>query len=134
MEYCWQVIGDMFNVGDYNDIPHEERTLTLFNNLYSFMASHQEEINKLTLHNPIDGAMVHSLNIYMRKAITKMISECTYNVGYPISLNIVAEHYSNTVWMLLEQCFIASKPISKEEAIKCLDYLIGTLERKSTRS
>ncbi len=59
-----------------------------------------------------------------------MIEQCPSSDSYPIPLAIVAEHYGNTVWMLLERCFTGKGDLDRETAMQCLEYLLGTLEKE----
>lgn len=60
-----------------------------------------------------------------------MIEQCPGSYVYSIPLSVVAEHYGNTVWMLLERCFIRYERLDWEGTLRCLEYLLGTLERKN---
>lgn len=134
MNCCWDSFAAEISLERFQEIPHEERTITLFEIIYSYMEEHRKVIEHLLRYNKEDGAMLRSLNIYMRRTISHMILECEASGNFPIPLFIVAEHYSNTVWMLLEQCFLKKESIGKDEALSCLNYLIGTLEKASTRT
>ena len=101
--------------------------------LYSYMEQHKGLLTALLKHNPPDGAMCRSLNAYMRRCIERMVRECPCADDYPIPLPIVAEHYSNTVWMLLEHCFLTQPPMDRESALQSLNYLLGTLEKENRK-
>lgn len=132
MDYCWISISESIKINDFKSIDHTERTLTLFNALYDFMESKRDTIDKLLIYNHRDEAMLISLNKYIKETIYKMVNECEFSSLYPIPKNIVALHYSNTVEMILSSCFL-DKSISKKDALKYLDFLLGTLEKESTR-
>lgn len=127
-DYLWEVIGNNIGIFNYNSIDHKERTATLFNYVYDYFLKNRETIDLLLVHNKIDGAMIDSLNKYVKNIIYKMIMDCPYSVKYPVPYEIMAKHYSNTLEMILLRCFV-DKNIKKEEALSYLDFLIGTLER-----
>lgn len=133
MDYCWEKIAEEIIADEFLNIKHEERTLTLFERAYSYMNERRGEINKLLRVNPVEGSMVQSLNHFMKKLIYKMIMECPASDHYPMPYEIIAEHYSNTVQLMLEACFLKNEPISKEQAVQYMDFLLGTLEKESTR-
>ena len=60
-----------------------------------------------------------------------MVEQCPGACAYAIPLPVVAEHYGNTVWMLLERSFIKHDRLDRETAVRCLEYLLGTLEREN---
>ena len=133
MDDCWKSIASKMEVDRFQEIPHEERTATLFTMFYSYMKQHEELLAALLKHNPPNGAMCRSLNAYMCRSIERMVTECPCADDYPIPLSIVAEHYSNTVWMLLEHCFLSRHPIDRESALQSLNYLLGTLEKENRK-
>ena len=132
VDTCWDVVAAEAELDRFQEIPHEDRTAVLFTMLYTYAESNMDTLKKLLRHNRPDGAMFRSLNIYMRKTIADMIEQCPSLDSYPIPLAIVAEHYGNTVWMLLEKCFIEQDRLNRETAAQCLEYLLGTLEKENT--
>jgi hypothetical protein len=48
-------------------------------------------------------------------------------VKYQVPAEMIAEHYSNTIEMLLEWCFVRKNRLKKENALTALDYLLGGL-------
>ena len=131
MEDCWKGLSSEMELDHFQEIPHEERTVTLFTMLYTYMEQHEQMFHRLLKHNPADGAMRRSLNAYMRKTIEQMIRECPESDNYPVPLEVVAEHYSNTIWMLVEHCFLMQDHMDRESALRCLTYLLGTLEKEN---
>lgn len=133
MDYCWENVSTEVMEDDFLEIKHEERTLILFERVYAYMDSKRPQIEQMLKHNPEDGVMVQSLNHFLRKLIYQMIMDCPVSYKYPVPYEIIAEHYSNTVQLMLEACFIKGKQITKEDAIQYMDFLLGTLEKESTR-
>lgn len=133
MDYCWETISGQMEILDFLKIDHTERTLVLFEKVYDFMYERRPLIKKLLAHNPVDGAMVMSLNKYIRNTIYRMIIECPASYKYPVPYEIIAEHYSNTACLVLSACFLGGSTISREDALKYIDFLLGTLEKESTR-
>lgn len=132
MDYCWQMTYDKMQLNDGDDIVHDKQTLILFDKTYDYMEKYRSLIEKLIKHNPKDGAMMYSLNRFIQNTIFQMITECPLSYKYPMPYDMIALHYSNTVQMLLSACFL-DKTITKEQATAYLDFLLGTLEKESTR-
>lgn len=123
LESQYELIYVDMKMPSFTSIPEEERTLALFDYLYGYMESKKEEIKKILIHNGEDGALLNSINSYMRKKIKFMIESCSHSKDYPIPTSIVIEHYADTVWMVSYRCFFLGK--SKEEAASCIEYLLG---------
>lgn len=132
MDYCWESISEKIKINDFKNIDHTERTLTLFDRVYDFMEDNRSYIAKLLRNNEQYGAMVLSLEKYMKKTIYQMVIECQFSYKYPLPLELIAEHYGNTVQMVLTSCLL-NDSISKKEALSYIDFLLGTLEKASTR-
>lgn len=132
MDYCWESISETVKINDFKSIDHEKRTLTLFDMVYDFMEDNRASISSLLRNNKPYGAMILSLEKHMKSTIYKMVIECQFSYKYPLPLEIVAEHYSNTVQMVLMRCLLDAS-ITKKDALSYIDFLLGTLEKESTR-
>lgn len=130
MDYCWQYISEQAHI-DFQNIEHDNRTLFLFEQVYDYMEAHRKIIDMLLEHNPANGAMLMSFNRYIKKTIYQMIMECPLSYKYPLPHDLIAQHYSNTVQMILSSCFL-NKTIEKKDAISYMNFLLGTLEKAST--
>jgi len=125
----WSRIAMEIDIDSFNNINHTERTKELFNRIYEYMKSMEDSINIILKHNDAGGKLIESLKKYMTVKIRKIMDACPESTSFPIPYAIMVMHYSNTITMILEQCFLQRKKLTKEEALKYLDYLIGTLER-----
>lgn len=132
MDYCWDAICNQINITNFQEIEHDKRTLVLFNMVYDYLDENRISIDKLLEHNHPDDAMILSLDRYIKKTIYQMICDCPFSYKYPVPYDIIAQHYSNTLQMILSACFI-DKSISRENAAAYIDFLLGTLEKESTR-
>lgn len=132
MDYCWESISEQIKINDFQSIAHDKRTLALFDMVYDYMEANRRPIDKLLKYNHADGAMLLSLGRYIKKTIYHIVTECPFSYKYPVPYDIIAQHYSNTVQMILSACFL-DKSITKKEALDYLDFLLGTLEKESTR-
>lgn len=133
MNYCWLRISEEAEVTAYADLPQSQQTEYLFGTLYAYMDSKRETIQKLLAHNAPDGAMLRSMNRFMQKTIYRFFLSCPEARKYPVPCEIMAEHYSNTVQMLLRRSFWEQKPLDRAQALSCLDFLLGTLEEPVCR-
>lgn len=132
MDYCWETVSEQVKITDFQSIEHDKRTLALFDMVYDYMEENRASIDRLLKHNPVEGAMLLSLDTFIKKTIYHMVTECPFSYKYPVPYEIIAQHYSNTVQMVLSACFL-DKAITKKEALSYIDFLLGTLEKESTR-
>lgn len=132
MDYCWEAVGEQIRITEFQSIDHTERTLVLFNMVYDYMEENRAAIDRLLRYNPADGAMMRSLERYINRMIHQMVTECPFSYKYPVPYDVIARHYSNTVEMILSACF-QDRSLTKEQALSYIDFLLGTLEKESTR-
>lgn len=128
--YCWENMSIKINIEDYKSIEPDERTQVLFERLYEFFEEEKDIVNRIMIHNEINGAMAESLKRFMLLKIREIVSSCRCVENHNMPLEMITMHYSNTLQMVLEFCFLRKNPISKEEARISIDYLLGSLERK----
>ena len=127
-DYCWDFICAQMKLDEFRAIDHGERTLELFGRVYDYLEEHRGAIGKLLEHNRAEGALALSLDRAVRRTISEMVNGCELASKYPVPADIMAQHYGNTVQMILSACF-RDEAITKQEAMTYLDFLLGTLEK-----
>ena len=70
---------------------------------------------------------VHEASKYIREQIYSIIVNSPCSEKYKVPYELMAEHYSNTIQMLLEWCFIRDKNLSEDDALSALHYLLEGL-------
>ena len=45
----------------------------------------------------------------------------------------MVDYYAATIEMLLEKCFFAKEQLSKEEALRAVHFLLGSVEKEAHR-
>ncbi len=124
---CWQKIASDIVIDDYPSIPAEERTSALFERCYTYLSGYRAAIEKIMKHNPMDGRFAESLRKYIREQIYSIIVNSPCSEKYAVPYELMAEHYGNTIQMMLEWCFIRREQMPKEAALEALHYLLGGL-------
>lgn len=127
LNYCWQRMAKDIVIDDYASIPAEDRTYVLFDRISTFLSGYQDVITKITKNNPMDGRFVESLRRFIREKIYTIIVNSPCSVKYKFPYELMAEHYSNTIQMVLEWCFIRKERMTKETALDALHYLLEGL-------
>lgn len=130
LDYCLENIYKEVSIEDYKDIPEEQRTQVLFERLYSFFENKSYIVHGIMSHNKIDGIFVEELRKFILLKIQNIISTSNCTLKYNLPVEMISIHYSNTMQMILEFCFLRKDPISKEEAKRNVEYLLGSLEKR----
>lgn len=96
--------------------------------LYDYLDGYRGTIATIMRHNPMDGHFVASLRHCIWERIYAIIvtSPCSEKCQIPYKL--VAEHYADTIQMLLEWYFIRKRQLSKAEALEALRYFLEGME------
>ena len=62
------------NIEDYKSIETDKRTQVLFERLYEFFEKEKDIVNRIMMHNEIDGKMAELLKHFMLLKIREIIS------------------------------------------------------------
>ena len=130
LDYCWENMSKEIKIQDYKSITPEESTQVLFERLYTFFEKKKDTVDRIMSNNEIDGAMAESLKRFMLLKIKEIVSSCENINNQSVPFELIVMHYSNTLQMILEFCFLRKDLISKEEAQISIDYLLVSLEKK----
>ena len=133
MDYCWTVIVKDMNLEQYIKIPAEDRTKEIFLMLYDYLDGYRPQIHKILLKNSLNGRCMSSLRLFMRRQIKDIVSRCPYTKDFPLREDVMVDYYAVMIEMLLEKCFLEKIPLSKEEAVQSLGFLLGTIEKEAHR-
>lgn len=85
------------NIEDYKSIEPDKRTQVLFERLYEFFEKEKDIVNRIMMHNEIDGKMAELLKRFMLLKIREIISSCECVEKHSMQLEIIIMHYSNTL-------------------------------------
>lgn len=125
LEYCWYAVSQKINIEDYKDMEAEERVHVLFDRLYDFMDEHRIRLNHILKHNKEDGQMAASLHRYMGQQIRTIMMNSPCTAKYEIPYELVADHYCNTLLLVIEWSFLKSEKYTKGDAKKSIMYLLN---------
>ncbi|URZ05678.1 TetR/AcrR family transcriptional regulator [Clostridium felsineum] len=128
LNYCWIAMMQEIKINDYPDMKPEERVYIIFERVYDYFNSYRERLRKIMMFNSLDGALVTSCNLFVKQQSSQIMMDCPYVDVHPIPHQLMAEHYSNTLQLIIEWCFLRKKIDSKEDALKYLRYLLENIE------
>lgn len=126
LNYCWIAMMWDIKVDDYQDMIPEERIYILFDRIYDYFDLYRERLKKIMTNNSPSGALVMSCSLFIKQQASRIMLDCPYGNVHPVPHELMAEHYSNTIQLIIEWCFLRNKIKSKEQAEKYLRYLLRT--------
>ena len=83
--------------------------------------------------NGFISGIISVFSLFMREQIKDFVSGCPYTKDFPLREDVMVDYYAVTFEMLLEKCFLEKNPLSKEEAVQSLGFLLGTIEKEDHR-
>lgn len=128
LNYCWMTMAQEIELGDYLEIAEEKRIYIIFGRVYDYFDSCKDRLEKIMAHNSLDGALFTSFTLFLRQQVFRLLKDCPFKDKSMIPQELLAEHYSNTLQLVFEWCFLRKKISSKEEAEKCLTYLLSNFQ------
>lgn len=128
MNYCWIAMMQEIKIDDYQDMVPEERVYIIFDRVYDYFDLYRERLDKIMRSNPLDGALVMSFSMFVRQQTTFIMMNCPFKEEHTIPHELMAEHFSNTLQLIIEWCFLRRKITSKKDAEKSLRYLLENIK------
>ena len=128
LNYCWIAMLQDIKVDDYPEMMPEERVYIIFDRIYDYFDFYRERLQKIMSSNSLDGALVMSCRLFVKQQTSKIMLDCPYGVTHVIPYELKAEHFSNTIQLIIEWCFLRRKITSKKEAERCLRYLLENIK------
>lgn len=125
LNYCWDCFGEKIDFqNDYDYMDTDEKMYDLFNSLYDFFEKNIEILRRITKQNNPNGEFMQIFKIYMKNQINIKIKGCSCVEKKKVPHEMLLEHYSNTVVLVLEWVFLKENILSKEDAKIYLKYLL----------
>jgi AcrR family transcriptional regulator len=127
LSYSWIRIRQEIRFDDYPEMKSEERTGILFSRCYDYIDGRRSIVSNIMRHNSQDGRFVESFRKAVREQIFTIIVNTPCSEKYKLPYAMIAEHYANTIQMVLEWCFIRNEGFTKEKAAEAVQYLLEGL-------
>ena len=126
LNFYWTVISKMVGAEEYSRYPQDTVFDIYFERIYDLMEENEDKVELLMTNNMEDGYFLSSCRIFLAKSIKTMI-EGTYSASsVPVPINVLAEHYANTLLLVFRHRF-GRKPVSfgREDTKANLYYLLS---------
>lgn len=127
LDYCWYLITKDLQVEMQDSIQSASDLTGYLDRLYYLLDTHRDLLQQTCQYNPIDSTLVTHFNTYLKKTIRRVFYTDLVNYNVPIPLTMLADHYSNTVIMMLVAMFRQDNPITLDQAHEYLAVLLGNL-------
>lgn len=127
LNYCWHLLSNQIYLNEPSNAASEKILSTLFDRTYYLLSSHNDLLNDILKNNPSNSSLINHFSNYLKRVIQNIFHEYLDFSSKDIPLELVVDHFSNTVMLILEAIFLKKQPVSLEEAHKYLTFLLGHL-------
>ena len=126
LNYCWGLLCKEIHLDDYKEnVTSEKALFEILNRMYDFLYNNINKLKSIIHINTIDGELISSFIIYLKNQVKDIMKKSPCTKKYDIPWEIISEHYSNTIILVLEWSFLRNNRLSKEETNKYIKYLLN---------
>ncbi len=127
LNYCWRVLADQINVVELTSLNHEEIPIQFFDRAYDLLSENKVTFDQIMAHNDVDGTLINSFSSYMKAVTRDYLTQYFNQTVSNLPIELVVNHFSNTILMLIEWIFLTNHPVTKEQGHQYLRALLGNL-------
>lgn len=125
LNYCCKCVCDMIRLDEYDSIAPEKRLEVFFKRLYTLAEKNEQYIKDTASQNRDDGYLFGCIKIYVNSFLQNAFEKCEVKHNYTLPDDMVAQHFSNTIMLVLEWRFINKNDCSYEQALNYLSKLLN---------
>ncbi len=127
LHYCWQTLAEQMGLSEYYHAEENEMLYLYFDRIYDFTKQNEDIIHKVLSHNSEIGYMLSSFRNFLNNTMRLIFETCPEASEKDIPNELLADHYSNTLFIVLQWAAIKNADCTKEQAHKYLCSLVRNL-------
>ena len=129
LEYCWYVLSEEIDLQKFTQVPSDQLLFVYFDRIYDLLYERHTWLKKILKVNPLNDALMLSFIEYLKKQTREIFYTCISSESHEqqitIPVELLADHYSNTILLVLEWIFFKQNTTSKTEAHQFLEFLLS---------
>lgn len=133
MDHCWMTLRADMALEPLLAAGQETDTVQVFSRLYAYLDAYRPQLRRILSKNRPDGRCMLSLRAFLRAQIRQVIRACPGTKDFPLREDVMVDYYTATIGMLLEKCFFERPELGREDALRSVAFLLGTVEREAHR-
>ncbi|MCL1632756.1 TetR/AcrR family transcriptional regulator [Sporolactobacillus sp. CPB3-1] len=127
INYCWYVLSQEIHLDEFTTMNPDDLLTVYFDRIFDLLQKEKNLLNQIIRHNSLTGTLTNSFIYYLKKKMRSIFYRCLKTHKSDVPIELMADHYSNTMLLILEWIFFKQNIITKEEAHHYLDYFLGEL-------
>lgn len=124
LNYCWQMLSEQVGLYEYHHAKENEMLYLYFDRIYDFTKQNSEIISRILLHNSEIGYMFSSFRNFLNSKMRIIFKNCPEAMQKDIPNELLADHYSNTLFLVWQWVATRNTNCSKEQAHEYLKLLL----------
>ena len=122
---CWLSLAEKIKLSEYHHAQENDMLYLFFDRIYAFTKQNNERISRILSHNPEVGYMFSSFRTFLNSQMRRIFKDCPDAMQKDIPSELLADHYSNTLFLVWQWSAMKDKTCDKEQAIKYLQRLLS---------
>ena len=127
LEYCWQTLAAQIGLSEYHHAPENEMLYLYFDRIYDFTRENRSTVSQILLHNPENGYMVSSFRSFLNGRMREIFQKCMDAAEKEIPKELLADHYSNTLFLVWQWSALKDASCTKEMGRTYLRMLLSKI-------
>ncbi len=125
LNYCWLTLAERIGLPEYRHAPENEMLFLYFDRIWTFTREKGEKIARVLAKNPEAGYMFASFRGYLNTQMRQIFKECPEAAEKGLPTELLADHYSNTLFLVWQWAALKDCGCGKEKAMSYLRKLIS---------
>ncbi|WP_101723593.1 TetR/AcrR family transcriptional regulator [Eggerthella timonensis] len=125
LDYGWMRIGAHLQLDEASSMSAEEGLRVCFDRAYDLCAAHLDVVKRTLAYNAGSGYLLNRLRGVMQTQIRTMLRACPERVAGRIPYELIADHFGNTLFLVLEWSLLGERRCTKAQAYEYLRYLLA---------
>ena len=125
LNYCWLSLAEEIGLSDYHHAAENEMLYLFFDRIYTFTKQNSECISRVLSHSSEVGYMFSSFRSFLNSQMRRIFKDCPDALQKDIPNELLADHYSNTLFLVWQWAAMKDKTCDKEQAIRYLQRLLS---------
>lgn len=127
LNYCWIALSEEIGLGDYRHGEENEMLYIYFDRIYDYTQARLDVIDAILSHNSEVGYMFSSFHSFLNREMRTIFKDCPEASRMNIPNELLADHYSNTLFLVWEWTARKKGGFLKEKAHSYLKLLLSGL-------
>ncbi len=125
LHYCWQTLAEQIGLSEYHHAEENTMLYLYFERIYDFTKRNETVIRRILSRNDEAGYMVSSFQNFLNHQMRLIFSTCPEATQKAIPNDLLADHYSNTLFLVWRWAAIKHPACTKKQAHQYLACLVG---------